>query len=88
MSSGSQVLSSFDAINDAVELFVRTSLKPLQSTSGSFKTCDYGPCKVEPLRRRYMRFQDPVDKSAYRRVDDDIKKIIYETKSSFSAKVS
>jgi len=34
-------------------------------------------------RRRYLRSQDPVDKSAYRRAEDDLKKLFYETKGKY-----
>jgi len=30
-----------------------------------------------------MRSQDPVDKNAYRRADDDLKKLLYETKRRY-----
>jgi len=88
------VLRTPDAINDAVELFVRNiHIAAESSTSSSYPSnSPQAPLKPEirdlvrlkrSLRRRYMRSQDPVDKSAYRRAEDDFKKLLYETKRKY-----
>jgi len=35
------------------------------------------------LRRRYKRSQNPVDNDAYRRAEDDLKKLLYETERKY-----
>jgi len=87
-------LRSPDAINDAVDLFARNIHIAAESSTSRLSPSSppQAPLKREimdlvrlkrSLRRRYMRSQDPVDKSAYRRAEDDLKKLHYETKRKY-----
>jgi len=89
------VLSSPDVIKEVVELIVQNiHIDAESSTCGQVSSIFNPPqALLKPevmnlvrlkrsLRRRYMKSQDPVDKSAYRRAEDDLKKL-YETKRKY-----
>ncbi|KAH8236081.1 hypothetical protein KR032_007806, partial [Drosophila birchii] len=93
------ILSSREEIDNATELFVRNIHIAADSSTcrqRSMNPSDPHYTLLKPevrdlvrskraLRRRFMRSRDLADKRAYRRAEDDLKKLLHKTKNEYFA---